>query len=84
MLKMKGSNRIIYLSKNRAPKNINRHLLGRLSKVGETRVLAVRVINSESGDVIFDKSVVYSDERAFDDGLESIINEINNKKIIWE
>ncbi len=84
ILKLKGSKRVMHLSNDRGHKNVNRHLLGRLSKLGETYVLAVRVVNSENGDVIFDKSVIYSDDKTFEDGIEDVINEIISKKRIWE
>jgi ABC-type transport system involved in multi-copper enzyme maturation permease subunit len=81
---LKGKNRVIYSSKNRNEKNINRHLLGRLSKVGNTYVMALSIVDTQSGNVLYNKTSTYNDPENANRIIKEIAKEINNNSSVWE
>jgi hypothetical protein len=81
---LKGKNRVIYFSKNRNEKNINRHLLGRLSKVGKTYVMAISIVDTQSGNVLYNNTSTYNDPGNVHNIIKKIAEDINNKSSVWE
>jgi hypothetical protein len=81
---IKGKDRVIYSSRNRDKKNINRHLLGRMSKVGKTYVMAISVVDTQSGNVLYNKTTTYNDPENANRIIKEIAKEINNNSSVWE
>ena len=81
---LKGDSGVIYVSKNRDEKSVNRHLLGRLSKVGKAYILSVNIVNTQTGDVLYSKTSTYNSPEDSGKVIRVIAEEINNKSSMWK
>ena len=80
--KLKGDSRIVFRDNN-ISKSVNRLLLGRLSKVGNTYLLSLRIIDAESGKLYFDKLFTYNKIEDLHNKLDRIAGQISSKGEIW-
>jgi hypothetical protein len=81
---LKGKDRVIYSLKGRDEKSINRHLLGRLSKIGKTYVMAISIVDTQSGNVLYSNTSTYNDPDNAKTIIKKIAEDINNKSSVWE
>ncbi len=80
---IKGANRVVYREKDGVSKSTNRQLVGRISKLGKSYVLSIKIIEGEKGKVLFNRTVT-AKESSIDDSLEDIAEEIGDEDGIWE
>ncbi|HNV46630.1 MAG TPA: FecR domain-containing protein [Spirochaetota bacterium] len=60
-----------------------RQLMGRVSKLGATTVLALRVVDGQSGRLVYSRSLNYKDGEDIDGRLDEIAGQIGRKGEIW-
>jgi hypothetical protein len=81
---LKGKDAVLSATDTRLNKSVNRNLIGRVSKVGKTFVMAISVVNSESGDILYSNTVTYGELDARDNAIKNIADEISQKSVIWQ
>jgi hypothetical protein len=81
---LKGKDVVISKTDTRVNKSVNRNLIGRLSKVGKTYIMAISVVNSESGDVLYSNTITYEEFKTRDNAIKNIADEISRKSVIWQ
>ena len=80
--RLKGNNRVVFRDSN-INKSVNRLLLGRLSKVGNTYLLSLRIIDAESGKLYFDKILTYNEIEDLHNKLDMFAGQISSIGEIW-
>ncbi len=80
----KGKDRVFSISKNRNDKNINRQLLGRITKLGDKYIININVTDTQNGNILYSKTSTFSDLEKRGIILSKIAKEINTDSKIWE
>ncbi len=82
---MRGHARVVFTNRSELKrKSINRQLLGMISKLGKTYVISVRVVNSENGHILYDKTVTCRGEDKINETIDKMASGINGVSKIWK
>ncbi|MDY6935152.1 MAG: hypothetical protein SVZ03_13140 [Spirochaetota bacterium] len=80
---LKGRNLVVYKRIEGIEKSVNRQLVGRVSRLRDSYILAVRVVDGESGKQLFGKTINYKQVDNLDSKLEQIAEQIISVSDIW-
>jgi len=82
-LKKSRGDSVIYREVDGISKSTNRQLTGRISRLGKTILIAVNVVDSQTGKTLFSTTASYKNGESPDQKIEQLVTQINSKNGIW-
>ncbi|TAL39883.1 MAG: hypothetical protein EPN93_00400 [Spirochaetes bacterium] len=79
----KGADKVLYRAAGER-RSANRLLTGRISRLGATRIVAVSVVDGQSGGVLYSKTVDYKEGENADRKFGAVAAEISAQGAVWE
>ena len=81
---LRGANEVVYRAGGLDRKSVNRLMTGRINGIGQSRVIAVNVIDAENGAVLYSKTVTLREGDSLDAFAGTIAGEVNAVRGVWE
>ncbi|MDY6968557.1 MAG: hypothetical protein SVR08_07890 [Spirochaetota bacterium] len=80
---IKGAKRVVYRVKDGISKSTNRQLIGRISKLGKSYVLSIKVVEGEKGKLLFNETVIIKGDDDIEESIDNVVKKISSEKSIW-